>query len=142
MTSGFWVAGSLIILGGVIRLSCFRSLGRFFVYGIAIRPQHKLVVSGLYGIVRHPGYTGCSSLLLGVILWTLGPDAFIRKCGLKDASSVLPLADLLWFSFLAYTIMVLLFQGPVEDKILQDHFGKEWDDYARRVPCSFIPGVI
>ena len=29
-----------------------------------------------------------------------------------------------------------------EDIVLRNHFGKEWDDWARRVPYSIFPGIL
>jgi len=31
---------------------------------------------------------------------------------------------------------------PVEDEFLHKHFGKEWEEYARRVSYRMIPGII
>jgi protein-S-isoprenylcysteine O-methyltransferase Ste14 len=30
----------------------------------------------------------------------------------------------------------------IEDEVLQGAFGESWDEYARRVPFNFVPGVI
>jgi len=36
----------------------------------------------------------------------------------------------------------LLIRIPKEDETLREVFGKEWDDYAYRVPYVLVPGLI
>jgi protein-S-isoprenylcysteine O-methyltransferase Ste14 len=37
-------------------------------------------------------------------------------------------------------LLAMLERGPVEDAAMKRTFGREWEDYARKVPYSFIPG--
>ena len=55
------LAGSAFLLytaGGVLRLAPVFVLGRRFSGLVAIQPEHRLVTSGLYGVIRHPSYLG------------------------------------------------------------------------------------
>ena len=47
----------VIISGGLLRLHCYRTLGRFFTFDVSIHEGHQLVTTGSYSIVRHPSYT-------------------------------------------------------------------------------------
>ncbi|KAG5643598.1 hypothetical protein DXG03_000606 [Asterophora parasitica] len=53
------IAATLLAgLGGYIRYRCYRELGTLFTFQVAIRKDHRLVTTGPYGAVRHPGYAG------------------------------------------------------------------------------------
>ncbi|KIJ53181.1 hypothetical protein M422DRAFT_775839 [Sphaerobolus stellatus SS14] len=134
------IGGSMIIAGQAIRSACFQSLGRFFTFQITIRPNHRLIATGPYAIVRHPGYTGSAMRLLGAIILSVGPGSYVVVCGL----TAFPLTRLMMgvIPITLYSIYSLLSRGPIEDKLLHRRFGKEWEDYARRVPRMYIPGII
>ena len=132
---------SFIIFGSLLRLLCYRTLGKFFTFEITIRQDHKIVDIGPYGIVRHPSYTGSLFLLGGAIILASGPGTYPWACGLTNSSLVLS-SLLAWDACLVYCIYSLLSRGPVEDRGLRKQFGKEWEEYAKRVPCRFIPGLI
>jgi protein-S-isoprenylcysteine O-methyltransferase Ste14 len=61
-----WLGVLLYAAGGVLRLAPVFVLGRRFSGLVAIQPEHRLVSSGLYGVIRHPSYLGSSfSCLVG-----------------------------------------------------------------------------
>lgn len=67
----FFLGTLLTGLGGYIRYKCYREMGTMFTFEMSIRRQHRLVTSGPYCIVRHPGYTGILCAVTGVVLWNL-----------------------------------------------------------------------
>jgi protein-S-isoprenylcysteine O-methyltransferase Ste14 len=60
-----WLGVLLYTAGGLVRLAPVFVLGRRFSGLVAIQPEHRLVTSGLYGIIRHPSYLGLFVLMLG-----------------------------------------------------------------------------
>jgi protein-S-isoprenylcysteine O-methyltransferase Ste14 len=60
-----WLGFLLYTVGGILRLAPVFVLGRRFSGLVAIQPEHRLVTSGLYGIIRHPSYLGLFVLALG-----------------------------------------------------------------------------
>ena len=86
-------------------------LGRHFSGLVAIQPEHRLVTSGLYGIIRHPSYLGLFVLMLG---WGL---AF--RSGVGVFIAVLSLG-------------ILLARIEAEERLLSDTFGAEYDAYRAR----------
>src|SRR3984957_19729742 len=60
-----WLGVLLYAAGGVVRLAPVFVLGRVFSGLVAIQPEHQLVTSGVYGIIRHPSYLGLFVLMLG-----------------------------------------------------------------------------
>ncbi|KIJ31661.1 hypothetical protein M422DRAFT_185621 [Sphaerobolus stellatus SS14] len=131
-----------VVIGMLIREACYRPMGRLFTFQIAIRPNHKIIDTGPYGIVRHPSYTGAIFLITGGVFVAIGPQAYIRSCGLMSSSITLKVLAWVWTVYSSYILYSLLRRGPVEDRGLHDHFGKEWENYASRVPYMYIPGVI
>ncbi|KIJ44724.1 hypothetical protein M422DRAFT_228117 [Sphaerobolus stellatus SS14] len=134
------VAG--IVLGSAIRILCFRTLDRFFTFQITIRQNHRLIDSGPYGVVRHPSYVGGAFAILGTTILSVGPRSYPWACGLATSSALVTFTLWLWIIFLVYWTYSLLRRAPIEDEELRTTFGKEWEEYAKKVPYLFIPGII
>ncbi len=57
----------VVLLAGLgLRWAAILTLGRLFTVDVAIQPNHALVQSGLYRVVRHPSYTGLLLAFLGL----------------------------------------------------------------------------
>ena len=107
-------------LGFFIRLTALITAGHNFTHIIATekKQKHVLVTSGIYGIMRHPGYMGWfwytvfSQVLLCNPICTAG------------------------FSFVAWKF----FSDRIrfEERHLVEFFGKEYEDYKTKVP-TLIP---
>ncbi|KAF9238462.1 hypothetical protein BU15DRAFT_62440 [Melanogaster broomeanus] len=79
-----FLAGSILnIAGGLLRIHCYRVLGRMFTFELSIRKDHKLVTSGPYSVVRHPvtraSFAWCLEDYFAVSLITRG-SWFVRGC--------------------------------------------------------------
>jgi len=79
----------------------------------------SLISTGLYGIVRHPAYSGILIAALGYSLWK--NDAI--RC-------VLTLALLFFFDF----------KSKIEEKWLEKAY-PEYSNYKKQVPKKFIPWI-
>src|SRR5467141_5336353 len=53
-----WLGVVIFAAGGVLRLWPVFVLGHRFSGLVAIQPGHRLVTSGVYGVIRHPSYLG------------------------------------------------------------------------------------
>jgi protein-S-isoprenylcysteine O-methyltransferase Ste14 len=61
------VAGTVLLLvGGVIRRICFRTLGRHFTGVVVVTADQPVIERGPYRWVRHPSYTAGIILFLGI----------------------------------------------------------------------------
>jgi protein-S-isoprenylcysteine O-methyltransferase Ste14 len=114
-----WLGVLLYAAGGVLRLAPVFVLGRRFSGLVAIQTEHRLVSSGLYGVIRHPSYLGLFVLMLG---WGL---AF--RSGVGVVIAVLSLG-------------VLLARIQAEERLLSETFGAEYDAYRART-WRLIPYV-
>ncbi|GJJ06121.1 hypothetical protein Clacol_000310 [Clathrus columnatus] len=128
-------------LGSIIRLWCFRTLGRFFTLELVIRPDHKIVQSGPYAIVRHPSYTGALVRMIGKVLLVFSPQSFPVACGLMRSFNLILGIVIIWSLYTLFTFVVPFRRIPHEEAILHKHFGKEWENYERRVPYKLVDGV-
>ncbi|KAI0060187.1 hypothetical protein BV25DRAFT_1807967 [Artomyces pyxidatus] len=127
-------------LGMVIRVACFRKLGKFFTYQLAIRDKHKLVTTGPYSIVRHPSYTGVWLVHGGITACFLAKGMWITESGVMHTITGW-IAGTLWAGMLVFVTFIGL-RAKEEDKMLHIEFGKEWEAYAKRVPYRYVPGFI
>ncbi len=114
-----WLGFLLYTAGGVLRLAPVFVLGRRFSGLVAIQPEHRLVTSGLYEIIRHPSYLGLLVFMLG---WGL---AF--RAGVEIIIAVLML-------------IVVLARIEAEERLLSESFGAEYDAYRART-WRLIPHV-
>jgi protein-S-isoprenylcysteine O-methyltransferase Ste14 len=106
-----WAGFILYSIGGVLRLAPIFVLGWRFSGLVAIQPGHRLVTTGLYGVIRHPSYLGLFVLTLG---WGL---AFRSGVGVIIAVLML---------------VVLLARIEAEERLLSETFGAEYDAYRSR----------
>jgi protein-S-isoprenylcysteine O-methyltransferase Ste14 len=114
-----WLGVVLFAAGGALRLWPVFVLGDRFSGLVAIQPGHTLVTSGIYGVIRHPGYLG---LLINSVGWAL---AFRSGVGLLLAALLLP---------------PLIARIRSEEALLGSQFGDEYDAYRART-TRLVPGV-
>ena len=107
-------------VGGLLRLSAMRTLGRFFTMRVAVLGGHQVVRGGLYQYVRHPAYTGWFMLSIGLAL---------------VFGSIIGLLGSLLF------VVVLGWRVKVEEEALANELGEAYLGYMRDVPWRFLPRV-
>ena len=124
----FWILGGdnlrwcglvFYIIGGWLRIWPVFALGHRFSGLVAIQPEHTLVTTGVYGVIRHPSYLG---LLIGLLGWGL---AFRSAVGLVLAAMIL------W---------PLLARIRAEERLLLSQFGDQYQGYRQRT-WRLIPGI-
>ncbi len=113
-----WFGVVLFALGSALRLWPVVALGDRFSGLVAIQPDHELLTKGLYRFIRHPSYLG---LMIASLGWAL---AFRSGLGVLIT---------------ALTLAPLLARIKAEEKLLQSHFGAEYDAYRART-WRIIPG--
>jgi protein-S-isoprenylcysteine O-methyltransferase Ste14 len=79
----------------------------------------RLMTRGPFAVLRHPTYLSHTLMLLGVFLWT----------------EVIVLGIVTAIDALVVNIMVI----PLEERELLERFGKEYEEYRRKVPSRFLP---
>ena len=121
-----------------LRFSAFYTLGKLFTFQLAILPEHKLVTHGIYAYCRHPSYTATPFIFWGVLLMITAPGSVLYD--FLGANSTIKVIAVLGFAA-ARGSYVLVGRAEVEDQVLRKEFGKDWEEWVRRVPYRFIPYV-
>ena len=101
----------LAVAGMAVRVLGLRELGRQFSVYVTLQEDHKLVQSGIYGVLRHPLYLGAIFAMVGI--------ALVFRSWLIIPVSVL---------ILVFTLARI----PKEEKLLAEHFKEEFAAYRRR----------
>ncbi|KIP01282.1 hypothetical protein PHLGIDRAFT_507715, partial [Phlebiopsis gigantea 11061_1 CR5-6] len=121
-----WLAGcALMAGGGLLRLACYRTLGKFFTWELAVKKDHVLVTHGPYSVVRHPAYTGSLMIGVGVVLAQFGPGSWYRECiGLDGLGSKVFVG--IWSAWALAVPTLLMRRVNAEDAVLKKEFNEEW----------------
>jgi protein-S-isoprenylcysteine O-methyltransferase Ste14 len=111
---------TLVILGLVIRWSAVLTLKRYFTVDVAIARDHKIVDKGLYGVIRHPAYSGALLSFLGLAIYFSNIITFLI--------------------IMAPITGAFMYRIRVEEQALRAAFGDEYAAYCVRTK-RLIPGV-
>lgn len=115
------VAGlCLIFVGSALFIWARRTLGNFYSGHVSVIEGQQLVQSGPYRFIRHPAYAGYLLIVLGLAL---------------GYSSLAGFAAILFV-----LLPSVIYRIRVEDKLLAEHFGVQFEDYAERTK-RLIPKV-
>ena len=109
-----------LAFAGIFSWTATRALGRHLRFDAALSPDHQLVRSGPYRLLRHPIYTSMLCLMLGT--------------GFMISSA--PLLLLATVLFVAGTEI----RVRIEDRLLASRFGPAFSEYRRSV-SGYIPLV-
>ncbi len=107
----FAVGAILVVVGLVIRILSIMTLRQYFTYSVAKVEGHRLIETGLYKNLRHPGY-------LGQLLIFLGLSVSLSN----------------WLSILLMMIPVAIgyiYRIRVEEKFMVDQLGEDYLDYQK-----------
>jgi protein-S-isoprenylcysteine O-methyltransferase Ste14 len=112
----------LLVLGAGLQtwtLSLLTVPGIMGMPEVTTQVPGRLMTSGPFAVLRHPTYLSHTLMLLGVFLWT----------------EVTVLGIVTVIDALVVNIMVI----PLEERELLERFGKEYEEYCRKVPSRFLP---
>jgi protein-S-isoprenylcysteine O-methyltransferase Ste14 len=103
---------SFVVLGLILRWVAILTLRRYFTVNVAIRKDHIIVDKGLYGILRHPAYSGSLLSFLGLAIYFAN-----------------------WLVFVIIFLPILcafLHRIRIEEEVLLKQFGKKYISYSER----------
>jgi protein-S-isoprenylcysteine O-methyltransferase Ste14 len=109
----FFIIGSVFALTGlIIRVTSIIKLRQQFTYTVTKIENHELIETGLFKIIRHPGYLGQLIIFLGISVCLSN-----------------------WLSVLLMIIPVLsgyIYRINVEESFMAEHLGQKYLDYRKR----------
>jgi len=114
-----WAGIALEVGGLAFAIWARAALGANWSLNVAVKRDHRLVLAGPYGIVRHPIYTGLLAMFLGAAL------AFGTAAG-----------------FAGTLLMAIAYLRKIrlEERWMREEFGDAYDTYAARVR-ALVPFV-
>ncbi|PIL34316.1 transcription factor [Ganoderma sinense ZZ0214-1] len=135
------LAGCVLgIAGGLLRMRCYRELGRLYTFELSVRDDHKLITTGPYSIVRHPAYLGSFVFQAGNIVLLASKGSWFVESGLwgtlwGKAIASSAVGSMLWIA------LQLFLRVDEEDMVMRKEFGEEWDEWAKKTAYRLIPFV-
>jgi protein-S-isoprenylcysteine O-methyltransferase Ste14 len=108
----FAIGMATVVVGFIIRIYSIRTLQQYFTYSVARVENQKIISTGLYKFIRHPGYLGQFIIFMGISI---------------SISN--------WLSILLMMIPVTLgylYRIKVEEKFMTDQFGESYQHYQDR----------
>jgi protein-S-isoprenylcysteine O-methyltransferase Ste14 len=108
----FAIGMALIVIGLMIRIHSILTLKQYFTYSVAKVENHKIIETGLYKFIRHPGY-------LGQLIIFIGISTSISN----------------WLSIPVMMIPVTLgylYRIKVEEKFMIEQLGEDYLNYQER----------
>jgi protein-S-isoprenylcysteine O-methyltransferase Ste14 len=114
-----WVGTVLILASVVLRTASVAQLGGSYSVNLGVRAGQPLVTTGLYRLIRHPGY-------LAIIISFVGLGLSFAHWLATSLCLLLPPAVLAW-------------RMGLEERMLEQAYGEEYRSWARRtrrlIPC-------
>jgi len=106
------IIGIVLAAAGIaVRIVGMSTLGRFYTRTLQKTEDHKLVTTGIYRRLRHPGYAGTILIFVGTAL---------------AVGNFIVLAAVAALILAAY-----IYRMNVEEKMLTEIFGEEYTEYKK-----------
>ena len=108
----FAIGMALFVIGLMIRIHSILTLKQYFTYSVAKVENHKIIETGLYKFIRHPGY-------LGQLIIFIGISTSISN----------------WLSILVMMIPITLgylYRIKVEERFMLEQLGEDYLNYQER----------
>ncbi|KAL2007327.1 hypothetical protein VTN00DRAFT_8765 [Thermoascus crustaceus] len=136
-------AGSLaaiLLVGAPLRLAAFGGLGKNFTFKIA--PPDRLITTGIYRYVQHPGYTGLIVAAAGSVTLFFRWDASFACWIPGHVLDKLNGFEWTWIcGLVGFAVSIFALRVRDEERMLKEKFGDEWKRWHRET-SRFIPGII
>ncbi|KAF9230171.1 hypothetical protein BU15DRAFT_69425 [Melanogaster broomeanus] len=142
-----FLAGSILnIAGGLLRIHCYRVLGRMFTIR-AEHPQGSQV--GHVGAIlcrAAPQLHGVIGMVLGGLLCSFTHHSWLVVCsglfpGLDTEPRLTNVLACTWVSIVVVVCIGMMRRMRNEDEMLEKNFGERWKEWVRRVPYRVVPWV-
>ncbi|KAJ7104983.1 hypothetical protein C8R44DRAFT_541450, partial [Mycena epipterygia] len=138
ITPASFLGTGITLVGTVLRVQCYRALGRHFTFELSLQKEHKLITHGPYAILRHPSYTAIVLTLVGAWMTLAWRGSYVWECAVWEGAVGRAIMGL-WMSVAVAVIASLFLRVPMEDDMLKERFGSEWEEWKRAVPSKIIP---
>jgi protein-S-isoprenylcysteine O-methyltransferase Ste14 len=131
-----------IIFGAQLRLRSQRVLGRHFTFELSVLDKHELVTLGPYRYIRHPGYTGFFFFILGLTVYPLARGTLLRECIWHSWNITSTTLYAVQVGLLVSIWYLITTRASIEDAMLRETFGGEWERWAKTTRYKLFPGIL
>ncbi len=108
----FAIGMAWVVIGFTIRISSILTLNHYFTYSVAKVENHKIIETGLYKFIRHPGYLGQLIIFMGISI------------SISNGLSILLMMTPVTLGY--------LYRIRVEEKFMTDQLGEDYQHYQDR----------
>jgi protein-S-isoprenylcysteine O-methyltransferase Ste14 len=108
----FAVGVVLTAIGLVMRIQSIMTLKQYFTYSVGQVENHRLIETGLYKIIRHPGYLGQLLIFAGI------------STSLSNWLSILLM--------MIPTTIGYIYRMKVEERFMMEQMGEDYLNYQKR----------
>jgi protein-S-isoprenylcysteine O-methyltransferase Ste14 len=115
-----WFGLGLFGAGILLQASAFRALRGLYTLRLGVQPEHRLVTSGPYRLVRHPGYLSNLLCLAGMGL---------------------ALSSLVGLGLTLFVVPLFVRRIAREEEMLAAEFGQEYQRYRQQTRWRLIPYI-
>ena len=115
-----WIGLALFAAGIALQAAAFWALRGLYTSRLGIQPEHRLVTSGPYRLVRHPGYLSNLLCLTGIGL---------------------ALGSLVGMGLTVFVVPLIVQRIRREEEMLTAELGQEYQHYRQRTRWRLIPHV-
>lgn len=105
-----WIGLGAFALGIIMQAIAMWQLKGFYTVRLGIQPEHRLVTTGLYRLLRHPGYLSYIISIFGI--------------GLS-------LGSFFTLIFVVFIVIFILWRIKSEEEMLLAEFGDEYRTYMK-----------
>jgi protein-S-isoprenylcysteine O-methyltransferase Ste14 len=102
----------LIVIGFMVRIRSIQTLKQYFTYSVAKVENHKVIETGLYKFIRHPGYLGQLIIFVGI------------STSISNWLSILVMMIPITFGY--------LYRIKVEERFMVEQLGEKYLNYRER----------
>ncbi|KAI9599400.1 hypothetical protein BDF19DRAFT_418966 [Syncephalis fuscata] len=144
------IIGVILCVAGLeLRDWSRRELGKFFTLSLNVRKDQYIVNTGPYRFVRHPSYTGAVVVGFYTVYLIIVPTfqelhgtAYAKYYPTTHDTNVCHTIGLIMgmMGQLALIVILLVIRIPQEEKMLNERFGNEWNQFAA-TRAKIIPYV-
>ncbi|MGA3012915.1 MAG: isoprenylcysteine carboxylmethyltransferase family protein [Bacteroidales bacterium] len=107
-----YLGNMIMVTGLIIRVFATKTLKEYYTRTLKIQSNQKIIKTGLYKFVRHPGYLG------GIMMWAgagISSDNYLIMIGIMMIS-----------------LAIYHYRMNNEEKMLLEAFGEEYQNYKER----------
>jgi len=126
------IGSSLSWAGTELRVYCYKVLGEYFTFHLAVQEKQPLIKAGPYAYIRHPSYIGSVMQVLGMTLAHVLANPYSTCFGRHTFPHCEQVETALLIVFSSGPLLGILRRMKEEEQMMREKFGKEYVEWEKR----------